>query len=251
MKIRRWILALFCSIGLVVAGEGVLQTPEALMAAYQKAIEAGDEKAVLALWELDLNNPKVVEIRSEYAQHLITEQKGGKFSLSRDLSNDDFPLVMDGTKVDYLAEPTGMISIKLASFDTTTLLPYARIGKGYKLVGQRWTKLNWSGPADNQFSFTVSSQSPANPEGPLRLKIRYNASGVILEKKLFLETGSQSVSGGFSAQYVTEIEVVENKGPARQFKVKRSDDSMTVFADNIPVGATGLIYKATITAPAK
>jgi hypothetical protein len=251
MKIVRWLLALCFSISLVFAGEEVPQTPEALMASYQKAIEANDEAAVLALWELDLKNPKIVEIRSEYAQHLITEQKGGKFSLSRDLSSDDFPLVMDGTLVEYLAEPTGMISIKLASFDTTTQLPYARIGKGYKLVGQRWTKLNWSGPADNQFSFTVSSQSPANPDGPLTLKIRYNASGAILEKKLRIETGSQSISGGFSAQQVTEIEVVENKGPARRFEVKRSDDSLVVFADKIPVGATGLIYKEKIIAPAK
>jgi hypothetical protein len=242
MKRARWILALVVSIGWLMADETLPQSPEALMTAYQKAIEAGDEAAILVLWELDLKNPKVVETRSEYARHLITEQKGGVFSLGPTPATDDFPLVMDGTKVEYLTEPKGMIVIKLATFDTSTMLPYARIGNGYKLVGQRWTKLDWSGPADNRFSFVVSSQSPANPEGPLSLKIRYNASGVILEKKLFLETASQSISGGFSAQHVTEIEVVENKGPPRLFKVKRSDDSMTVFADKIPTGAAGIIY---------
>ena len=257
MKIIRWILALGFWAGILTAGEVAPQTPEALVNAYQKAIEADDEAAVLALWELDLKNLKVFEMRSEYARHLITEQKGGEFSLVKPSPSDDFPLVMDGTKVEYLAEPEGMISIKLRGFETNTLVPYARIGKAYKLVGQRWTKLDWSGPADNQFSFTVSSQSPANPEGRLSLKIRYNASGVILEKKLTIETASQSVSGGFSAQHVTEIEVVENKGPARLFEVKRSDDSMTVFAEKIPTGATGVIYSAkavdstAVTQPAK
>lgn len=244
MKTVRWILIFGGLIGFLNAGEERPQTPEALVAAYQKAIEAGDEAAVLALWELDLDNPKVVESRDAYAKSLITEQKGGRFSIGQAPAHDDLPLVMDGTKVEYLSEPEGVISIKLATFDTTTALPYGRVGTTYKLIGQRWTKLNWSGPADTRYSFTVFSKSPAKPEGSLTLKIRYNASGVILEKRLFLPTVSQSLSGGFSAQYVTEIEVVENKGPARRFEVKRSDGTMIVFADKIPMNATGVIYRA-------
>lgn len=245
MKTTLLILLSVVFAGFSQAADKLPQSPEALLSAWQKAIEGRDEKMVITLLNFDQTDPQILAGQGEYARQLMDRMKGAEFSLKPAEENSAFPLVMGGKKIEFVPEPEGQLSVKMKPYNTSTEFPYARVDGGYKFVAQRATKLNWAGPADVEFSFAVSSKSPANPEGPLTLKIRYNASGVILEKKLILKTASDSISGGFMGQRVTEIEIVENKGPARLFEVQNVGGKTTVFKDEIPSGWTGLIYTET------
>lgn len=239
------VIGLFLSSGILIAADDVPQSPEALVKAYEKAINAGDEKQVLKSWELDQANPETAKMETAFAQNEISEKKGGVFSLgSFDNEEDGQPFVMDGKKVEWLLSPEGSLVVKLKEYDSTTMMPYARTAKGYKLIGQRWTKLNWSGPPDSFLSFSVSSQSPAKPDGPLILVVRFSASGIMMEKRIMLKNGSQTKFVGIVGQRVEEIEALENKGPARGFSLKRDNNKEIVFEGTIPAETVGIIYRA-------
>ncbi len=239
------VIGLFLSSGILIAADDGSQTPEALLKAYDKAINAGDEKAVLNLWELDRANPETAKLETAFAQNEITEKKGREFSLGP-FDNEEYgqPLVMDGQKIEWLRSPEGSLVVKIKEYDSSMMVPYARTPKGYKLIAQRSTKLNWSGPPDTLSSFSVSSHSPANPDGPLILIVRFSASGIMLERRITLKKGSETKFIMIVGQRVEQVEALENKGPARGFSLKRDNNKEIVFEGTIPAETTGIIYKA-------
>lgn len=242
MNVIRRFSALFFSISFLMAGEALPQSPEALVAAYQKAVEAGDEATVMALHEWDMENPKVAAIREQSVRRMIQYRKGAQYFLQAWNANDDVPFVMNGHKVELLVKPEG--GLKIGDATGGIVEPYARVKGGYKLIGQRWTDLKWTGPTDTMLTFKVGAKFPVTEDGSLKLVLRYSASGIILERPINMKDARDVGHFGGWGQRVEEVIVVENKGPGRIFTIKRNDDQELIFEGKIPAGITGSVYKA-------
>lgn len=118
--------------------------------------------------------------------------------------------VAGGRRYESTAPPAGSVIVRFKSpeaaetnapvIQRSTGLPYAIVGGAYYLVGIKTTDLGWKGPPDISLGYSITGEG----NDKLKIHLKYNVSGVILEDDEIRPNKS------FSGQYISEITVVSS-----------------------------------------
>lgn len=182
---------------------GVHASPEALAASVKAAFESRRVEA----WRANV----VLSGVSAEDRAVLDSTLGKIFAVKPDVRGvtvDTLPDGFDrvqvaaGRKYTLTVTPVGVIRLRFAAgkSETEIALPYGRVGDGFMLGTLRSEKLNWTGPADEPFVVEIRHTGDVEGIGAL---IRYNASGVALEKRVSGRTRRVIVA----AQRIDSVEV--------------------------------------------
>gem|GEM_PF-1249951 len=218
---------LFVSMACSVCYSAPPKTKDQFLAAVRAAYESKDVKHVAALtWWAGASEEdrKMLEgIDSMTLKNVQPIEAVTLEPLNPAQTFDD--MVRNGKRYGITFPPIGMVKVKRKADNTPspseTLRPYAVIDGGYYIVTSKITDLGWKGPQDKCFNVIVTGLI----EDHVTIHIKYNASGVELEKEETLPAaGSQpsgnmtpnggggrgSVCDAFFAQYIEEVTVTNN-----------------------------------------
>lgn len=174
----------------------------ALAAAIDTALVARDLSALKALVDTEGMSPDDLEKIGPGLAGLIPDQGRAKVTADRlpDGINIAAPMIYNGKRIDLTRAPSGIIRVELKQgrAELVSTIPYVLTPAGCLLVGRKQTDLGWKGPPDRQLGFTFAEDYP---QGPVRLTIKYNASGVDLEDTF------SSHSGTLRGQHIDELTI--------------------------------------------
>ena len=142
------------------------RTPDAFLAAVRAAFEAKDAKKLRALtWTKGASKEDLAGWDQEYAMELPADGPVETIRLGP-LPPDLKPMVLNGKRFDCTYTPAGSVVIAFKSAAATAAasgpsgssIPCAVIDGGYYLLTTKTTDLGWKGPADTQWSISVTGR---------------------------------------------------------------------------------------------
>lgn len=174
--------------------------PSALAAAIDAALVARDVPALRALVHPDGLSPADLAALEPTLAGLIPA--AGKATVTVDRLPDGIdlarPRVANGVRIELNHPPAGIIRIETQEgrAKIASTLPYANVNGACLLTGTRRIDLGWRGPPDRPLSFALVNPFPS---GPVKITLRYNASGVDLTQKFTRHSGS------IAGQHIEEL----------------------------------------------
>ena len=221
--IRHLVAALLLTVAAALASDK--PDPDVFTGAIKKAIVEKDEKALVGLADS--------EALAKALKTLFENPDVFAVSLGA-LPADFLPFVIkDGKRYEPSHPPEGMvtISVRQDSGLTSNRYVYSLVGGAYKIVSTKITDLGWKGPPDTGLSYSVEGFGTE----AVSVKIKFNASGVDVEQ-LYLEP-----SGGFWAQYISEIEVT-TANPQADFVLKVIREGRVIYTSERLNGPGKILY---------
>lgn len=149
----------------------------------------------------------------------------------------DFPRenIARGKRIEMTAPPVGMVEVVFAKggdgMDKTST-PYAIVDGKYYVVGAKTTNLNWSGPPDKTLSFIVTGSGV----GDAHIKVRWNASGVDIEREF------SQPSSSFLGQHIEQV-TVTSSDPSTDLILLVREKGEEIYKSEPLKGAGTLEYK--------
>ena len=197
---RLWVLALnVVAAPLCFAAPA---DPAALVAAIDAALVARDLPALCALVDAEGLSADDLKKAETGLAGLIPDEGAAKVSADRLPDGIDLaqPRIYNGKRIEITRAPVGIIRIatKQGRAEMVATIPYVKTGAGFLLAGRKETDLGWKGPRDRQISFSLVEDFPKKP---VKLTVRYNASGV--EQTM----DSSHHSGVVLGQYIEELTI--------------------------------------------
>lgn len=228
-------------------------TPEALAATVKTAFEARD----IAAWKnnvhLDGLTPEEIRTLEETLAKIFSVKPEVR-AIAVDTLPEGFDLVQvaDGRRYTLTLKPgqlLGVINLRfgVGKSETELALPYGRVGDSFKLGTLRSEKLDWNGPRDTPH--LVELRHTGDPDG-VALRIRYEASGVKLEKRITGRTPRVTLL----AQHIADIELERScEQGETEMRIRRVRDAKddTLFVSSTLAAPGRLTYSRELDTPAK
>lgn len=184
-------------------------TPEALRDAVKSAFEARS----VSEWKKNIGGTPLSEADILILDQTLTQLFAAKpvvesVEVGELVDGFDPVLVAGGRKYVMTLAPVGVINLKfrIGGKSNSIALPYGKVADGYKLGTLSGEKINWKGPEDRAFHLAVNH---TGAPGDITVTIKYNASGIDLEKRVSGRTSRLVIP----AQYIDSVEVVRSGGP--------------------------------------
>jgi hypothetical protein len=211
--------------------------PAALVAAVDAALVARDLPALCALVDTEGLSAEDIKKNELGLADLIPAEGTAKVSADRLPDGTDLaaPRVYNGKLYEISRAPEGVIRIatQQGRAQIGATIPYVKTRAGFLLAGRKETDLGWKGPRDRLISFGFVEDFPATP---VRLNVRYNASGV--EQTMT----TPYHSGGVSGQHIEELTIT---GLSETFKGRLvlRDGGKEIYRSEPITGRTTFTYR--------
>jgi hypothetical protein len=184
-------------------------TPEALRDAVKSAFEARS----VSEWKKNIGGTPLNEADILILDQTLTQLFSAKpvvesVEVGELVDGFDPVLVAGGRKYVMTLTPVGVINLKfrIGGKSNSIALPYGKVADGYKLGTLSGEKIVWKGPEDRAFYLAVDH---TGAPGDITVIVKYNASGVDLEKRVSGRTSRLVIP----AQHIDSVEVVRTGGP--------------------------------------
>jgi len=180
-----------------------ITTKEQFLTAVQAAYQAKDVNRIAALtWSKgasDFDQQGSAQLQTMMIKRIKEIRAASLEPLPATFESETIAM---GRRFDPTYPPCGIVTLVCTATNghaqhLTTAFPYAVINGAYFLVGTKSTDLDWRGPKDQVLSYSITG----NGANKVNIDIKYNVSGVNLEKK------TSVTSMGFIGQYIDELTV--------------------------------------------
>jgi hypothetical protein len=218
---------------------GAPADPAALAAAVDAALVARDLPALVALVDTEGLSAEDIKKAGPGLAALIPAEGTAKVTTDRLPDGIDLaaPRIYQGKRMELSRAPAGIIRVatKQGRAEMVATIPYVKTSAGFFLAGRKETDLGWKGPPDRQLGFMLVEDFPKEP---VKLTVRYNASGV--EQK----NESSHYSGVVFGQHIDEVTITGLSDGFKGRLVLR-EGGKEIYRSEPITGRTAFTYRRT------